>query len=205
MSGQQVAVVGAGGHAKVVIATLQALGHEVLVALDDDPARRGDAVLGVPVAGPTAAWLGERPGTSAVLAVGDNRARRRLAGELPGEWLAVVHPRAVVHPSARVAPGAVVFAGAVVQPEARVGAHGIVNTGATVDHDADVGAFAHVAPGAHLCGGVTLGEGVLLGVGAVATPGRTVGAWTTVGAGAAVTADLPAGVTAVGVPARVRP
>ena len=30
-----------------------------------------------------------------------------------------------------------------------------------------------------------------------------IGAWTTVGAGAVVTQDLPAGVTAVGVPARI--
>jgi acetyltransferase EpsM len=51
-------------------------------------------------------------------------------------------------------------------------------------------------------GSVTLGEGAFLGTASVVTPGRTVGAWAVVGAGAIVVGDVPAGVTAVGVPAR---
>ena len=42
----------------------------------------------------------------------------------------------------------------------------------------------------------------MLGTGAVVTPGRTIGDWAEVGAGAVVVTDVPAGVTAVGVPAR---
>jgi carbonic anhydrase/acetyltransferase-like protein (isoleucine patch superfamily) len=46
-------------------------------------------------------------------------------------------------------------------------------------------------------------EGIFLGIGSSVIPGRRIGAWTTVGAGAAVIHDLPAQVTAVGVPAHV--
>ena len=42
-----------------------------------------------------------------------------------------------------------------------------------------------------------------LGGGAIVCPGVTIGADTVVGAGAVVTRDLPAGVVAAGVPARV--
>ncbi|MGY2130122.1 sugar O-acetyltransferase [Blastococcus sp. SYSU DS0617] len=50
---------------------------------------------------------------------------------------------------------------------------------------------------------ITIGDNVWLGGGAIVLPGVTIGANTVVGAGAVVTKDLPAGVVAVGNPARV--
>lgn len=50
---------------------------------------------------------------------------------------------------------------------------------------------------------ITIGDNVWLGGGVVVCPGVTIGANTVVGAGAVVTKDLPAGVLAVGNPARV--
>jgi maltose O-acetyltransferase len=50
---------------------------------------------------------------------------------------------------------------------------------------------------------IALGDNVWLGGGVVVCPGVTIGADTVVGAGAVVTRDLPAGVVAVGNPARV--
>ncbi|GAA1107926.1 sugar O-acetyltransferase [Nocardioides dubius] len=50
---------------------------------------------------------------------------------------------------------------------------------------------------------ISIGDNVWLGGGVVVCPGVTIGADTVVGAGAVVTEDLPPGVVAVGVPARV--
>jgi maltose O-acetyltransferase len=50
---------------------------------------------------------------------------------------------------------------------------------------------------------ITLEDNVWLGGGAIVCPGVTIGENTVVGAGAVVTKDLPAGVVAAGVPARV--
>lgn len=51
---------------------------------------------------------------------------------------------------------------------------------------------------------VTIGDNVWLGAGAIVCPGVAIGSDTVVGAGAVVTRDLPSGVVAFGVPARVR-
>ena len=199
-----IAVIGAGGHGKVVLATLRAAGHEVVGVFDEDPGRHGHRVLGVEVLGGLDRLepLGVR---RAVLAVGDNRARRELARRLDGsgvEWQSAVHPSAVVDGSVRLGAGSVVFAGAVIQPDSSIGAHAIVNTAASIDHDGELGDFVHVAPGARLAGGVEIGEGALVGIGAVVAPGRSIGAWAVVGAGAAVVRDVARETTVKGVPAR---
>jgi maltose O-acetyltransferase len=49
---------------------------------------------------------------------------------------------------------------------------------------------------------IVIGDGVWLGGGVIVCPGVTIGADTVVGAGAVVAGDLPAGVLAVGNPAR---
>jgi sugar O-acyltransferase (sialic acid O-acetyltransferase NeuD family) len=202
MSG--ISVIGAGGHAKVIIALCRHSGIRVDRVLDDDLSRDGSTLLDVPVCAPTKDHLPK--GGRAVIAIGHNATRLRVASELDdlvGEWVTLVHPRAFVDDSVRLGPGTVVFAGAAIQVDAVVGAHVIINTGATVDHDARLDDGVHLAPGVHLAGNVTCGRGAFLGVGVAVIPGRTIGAGSVVGAGAVVVRDLPADVTAMGVPARV--
>lgn len=196
-----VIVVGAGGHGKVVVATLQAAGQRVVEVWDDDP-QRWRPLLGTPVRGPIAQRAEECEGRPAILGVGDNRTRQHLANRLCLEWIPVVHPAACVDPSVSLGVGTVVFAGAVIQPDTTLGEHGIVNTGATVDHDGRVGDFVHLGPGAHLAGDVQVEEGALLGVGVAVIPGLVIGAWSRVGAGAVVTGNIASEDTVVGVPAR---
>lgn len=197
---RDVVVIGSGGHAKVVIATVRAAGGDVVSAWDDDEARWGQEVLGVPIKGPISAEaIG---GSPAIVAIGDNRTRGSVAAALRATWITACHPSAVVHPSSSLGPGTVVFAGCVVQPDTTIGAHSIINTGASVDHDCIIGDFVHVGPGVRLCGGVTVDEGVLLGVGAKVAPNVELGPWSTAGAGAVCVVDVTGETTVVGVPAR---
>ena len=195
-------VIGAGGHAKVVLATLGAVGMEVAALLDDNDELWGKELLGVEIQGPVA--RASDLGSRGVLAVGSNRSRQTLANELDLEWVTAVHPDSSVHRSVQTGAGSVVFAGATIQPDAVLERHVIVNTGATIDHDCRIGAFSHIAPGVNLAGGVTVGEGALVGIGSSVLPGVELGDWVVIGAGATVVESVEAGATVVGVPARPR-
>lgn len=203
MTPSGVFVMGAGGHGKVVVSTLQERGVEVLGVFDDDAGKWAGRLLGVPVLGgldlaPEYADRGRF-----ILAIGDNDQRARLVERFAClDWATAVHPAAYVHPTVRLEAGVVVFAGAVVQPETAVGAHSIVNTGATVDHDCQIGDFAHLAPGVNLAGGVVVESRAMLGVGAVVVPGVRIGEGAVVGAGSVVIGNVDPGDTVAGVPAR---
>lgn len=192
-------IVGAGGHAKVVLDAALSAGMDV-AALRGEP---GDptAVLGVPVV------FGDETAEadSYIVGVGDNETRATLFAAWRDRGLAavsVVHPSAVIADSARIGAGTFIAAGVVVNPDAHVGENAILNTGCTVDHDCSIGDNAHIAPGASLSGAVAVGDGTLLGVGSCAMPGVSIGAWSVVGAGAAVVHDIADATVAAGVPAR---
>lgn len=203
MSGRRFVVLGAGGHARVVISTLRAAGCEAVAAYEDGGDR--ERLDGVEVRRPLARADDDvETGWGAVIAIGDNATRRRLAGELDLPWASVVHPTAWIDPGVEIGAGTVIFAGAVVQPGSRIGRHVIVNTAASVDHDGEVGDFVHLAPGVRLAGTVTIGEGAFVGIGAAVVPRRRIGDWAVVGAGGVVIEDVPAESVAVGVPARPR-
>lgn len=197
-----VVVIGAGGHAKVVIATLQATGQPVATVYDDDKRLWGQAILGIPIRGPVSD-LQQQTGRKAVIAIGDNQVRKTISAQLEMDWICAVHPSAQVHSTSQLGKGTVVFAGAVIQPEVKVGAHSIINTSSSVDHDCSLGPFVHVGPGVHLAGNVRLGASVSLGIGSNVIPDISIEKNTVVGAGAVVLMDLPPNVLSVGTPARI--
>lgn len=201
-----VLVLGAGGHAKVVIDSLRACGREVAGVLDADATPR--TVAGAPVIGSDDALerLRAEGLACAFVALGANALRARLGARLRalGYTLAdAVHPSAVLSPSVVLGQGVAVMAGACLNADTRVGDLAIVNTGATVDHDGDLGEACHVAPRCGLAGNVTVGARAFLGVGCSVIPGVTIGADAQVGAGGVVVRDIPAGALAIGAPARV--
>ena len=200
-------VVGGGGHAKVVIDIARCCGgFELTGVLDDRASLLGRMVAGVPVIGTVDQLVELSPGFGgAIVAVGDNRTRRALAGRVVATGLpltSLIHPRACVAASVRLEPGCVIMAGGVVNCDVVIGDGCIVNTGATIDHDCEIGAWAHVGPGAVLCGNISIGEETLIGAGARIIPGITIGARAVVGAGAVVVRNVSDGEKVVGVPAR---
>ena len=204
MSVTPIHVIGAGGHAKVVIDILRSRGCGEIDLYDDDQSKHGMLTNGARVQGSIAATSQLPSGDRAHLAIGANSERARLAQDLAFDWVSAIHPQTWISPSARIADGAMVGALAAIQVDAHVAAHAIINTGAIVEHDVEVGAFAHIAPGAKIGGGASVGEGTLVGIGACVLPNIRIGKWCRIGAGAVVLSDVPDDSTVTGIPGRMR-
>jgi sugar O-acyltransferase (sialic acid O-acetyltransferase NeuD family) len=198
----EIYIVGAGGHAKVVSAAIEAGGRRVIALLDENASAAGFLMSKEVRPLPAATWWGQEP-RSAHLAIGRNSVRQRLSSDLNAKWVSVVHPTAWVHESARIGRGVFIGAGVVVQPDAFIGDHTIVNTGVIVEHDCVVGRFCHLAPRTILAGGVKVGDGAFLGAGTTVIPEVHIGEWTILGAGAVVIRNVEREATLAGVPARV--
>jgi sugar O-acyltransferase (sialic acid O-acetyltransferase NeuD family) len=201
--GSAIVLIGAGGHAKVLLDLLAELRCFRVIGLLDDRVPAGRLVNGHRVLGPVSREqlheLRDQGVRLAINAVGGVTVRPlrvaiwdriRTAGfGLP----TLVHPRAAVDASAQLGEGAQVLAGAYVGASTVVGDNCIINSGTVIAHDCTIEDHAHIAPGAILAGGVTIGRNSLVGMGASAYLGVTVGAEAIIANGVDVFADVSDG------------
>jgi acetyltransferase EpsM len=206
----RVLIWGASGHAKVVLEILHlSRQHEIAGLIDDvHPERRGEVFSNSPVLGGAEELENALKNgvTMIIIAFGNNAARMAAASlaETKGfQLVRAIHPSSIIAADVSIGYGTVVAAGAVINPATTIGKNVIVNTLAGIDHDCVVQDGAHVGPGSRIAGGVTIGRGSWIGIGATVIDGRQIGQNSIVGAGAVVVKDIPDGVVAVGVPAKV--
>ncbi len=193
-------LLGAGGHAKVLLSLAQAAGLELLGVCDPVLSSqgvshwRGIRVLG----GDEALDTLDPESVGLINGVGQlvgGKARRKIFASLKAkgfQFPALVHPTAWVDNTAILHEGVQIMAGVVIQADVVIGLNSIINTRAGIDHDCCLGANVHVAPGATLCGGVQVQDRAFIAGGATVIQGLTVGEDAVVGAGAVLARDLAA-------------
>lgn len=191
-------IIGAGGHAKVVLDILLESNQEISGIWDDNAV---GLFLGYPVKGNFKAFK-EQPSNQAIIAIGNNLIRKKLAGQLINNLATAIHPNSSISKLSKVGVGTMIMANATVNANSSIGKYVIINTNSSVDHDCVIGDFVHISPKAGLGGNVRVGEGTHIGLGASIIQGITIGKWTTIGAGAVIIRDVPDYAVVVGNPGR---
>ncbi len=208
----QCLVVGAGGHARVVLGILQELANSALYTvcgiIDLHEACAGETILGVPVIGSMRDLEsdGLREVQTLFLAIGDNAERRRFqeyGRSLGYKFPNLISESAGVSTSAVLGEGNVICPFAHIGPDAVIGDGNLINTRAVLEHESALAGYCHLAPGSIVCGRSKLGDSVMLGASATVINSLEVAEGTTVGAGGVVVQSIlsPSSVY-VGIPAR---
>lgn len=202
----KLAILGTGGHGKVVADTAEMCGWSDIEFFDD----RWPSMTMVEhwsVKGDTQILLSRlQEFEGVIVAIGNNSIRHFKMNELLGagaNLISLLHPAAVISKYVAVGRGVVVLAGAVVNASVKIGDGTILNTSSSIDHDCVLAECVHISPGARLAGGVDVGFLTWIGIGACVRECVSIGSNVTVGAGAVVVGDTVDDVTLVGVPAKV--
>lgn len=192
-----VLVLGAGGHAAVVVDILRQLNCTVI----------GLVAKEQPKAQPVFEGLTWYSTDDDVLSFDKNSiVLVNAIGSLPGQdirfkvhqqfkqlgysFMTIVSPKAIVSDYAFLSEGVQVMPGSIVNVNASIGEGTILNSGAIIEHDCIIGKHNHIAPGAVLSGSVVTGDYVHIATGAKVIQGIHIGERTLVGAGATVTKNL---------------
>lgn len=204
-------LLGAGGHAKVVLDLLRLLDYHVLGVCDPEMVARGISQWrGLPVLGTDEAVMQYSP-ESITLAnglgsvPGQQLKRRRLHERFTNlgyYFVTLVHPSVILGSDVELGRGVQVMAGVIVQADTIVGDNVILNTGSRIDHDGLVGDHVHVAPGAVVSGNVAISEGCHIGPASVVIQSIKLAKDSVVGAGTTVLYDLPENCQLTGQPPR---
>ena len=197
MKKSELIVIGAGGHSRSCIDTIEQEGKYKIGGLVGFSQEVGSSQFGYEV-------LSDDSGLSelasqfefALVALGQIHSpelRIRLyeqsitAGFI---FPSIIAPSAYVSPHAKLGAGTIVMQGAILSAGVVVGENCIVNTRALLEHDSQVSDHCHISTGAIINGNTSIGKGSFIGSGSVVKEGVSVGAGSLVGMGLALRHNL---------------
>lgn len=203
-------VLGAGGHANIVLDILRQNQKEVY-GLTDADFQTGDICMGYPVLGTDDILeeLFQRGIKNAVMGighVGNYQIRNKVysaAKKIGYVFPNIMHPKAVISETARMGEGNLFAAQCVLNPEAEAGSLCIINTGAVIEHECRIGDGVHIAPHATILGAAVVDDNAFIGAGSVILPGIHIGQNCIIGAGSIVINDVDDNSVVVGNPGRL--
>lgn len=209
---KKMAVFGGGGFGREVLTVIDAINteekeYEIVGFFDDNPDSR---LWELNHLGGREELRMYKDQLNVVFAIGDPILKKEVINYVETnpnlDYPILVHPSVILgkRSTIRIGAGSIITANNVLTCNIDIGSHVILNLCCTVGHDTEIGNYTSFMPSVNISGEVIIGHCVYVGTGAKIINRLSIGEKTTVGAGAVVTRDLPANVTAVGVPAKAK-
>ncbi len=189
---KKLAILGAGGHGKVV-GEIAMLNQYKLIDFFDD---RSNEIKKYPfniVGTLKNLFQSLTEYDSFFVAIGDNKIRSEkieLLKKHDMKIVTLVHPKSIISGLSTIGTGTCVMANVAVNPGTIINEGVILNTSASIDHDCEIGKYSHVSPNCSLSGGVRIGNYTHLGSGTSVHPGIFIGNNVKTGVGTKIFNDI---------------
>ena len=174
MKDKPIIIIGAGGHASVLLDILRLNGREIIGATDSNIKKGNFLLNNIMIIGDDSEILNYKSSDIEIVNGLGPSARGSKRKDLTNSFIKagykfpkVIHPSSVIASNAKIAEGTQIMAGAIIQSKVNIEFDSVINTGAIIDHDCHIMKHVHIAPGATLCGNVHVGDDVFIGANSV--------------------------------------
>jgi sugar O-acyltransferase (sialic acid O-acetyltransferase NeuD family) len=189
---KKLAIIGAGGHGKVVGEIALLNGYKNIDFFDD----RAKEIKKFPfnvIDTPDYLKENQNEYDDFFVAIGDNKLRRDKILWLKKykmNMINLIHPKSIISKFCTLELGVCTMAHSTVNPGAAIREGVIINTSASIDHDCIIGDYSHISPNCSLSGNVKIGKFTHLGTGTSVHPGINIGENVKTGIGARIFKDI---------------
>ena len=207
---KKIVVIGASGHAKVIIDIIEREDKYEVLGLIDSYKEKGGKTFGYAILGTEKILpqlIEEEDLFGGFLAIGDNYIRKELFFKIKKiqpnfRYINAIHPHAVIGAKVKIGKGVVIMPGVIVNTQSKIDDFCILNTKSTLDHECRMREFSSLGPGTNVGGNVSIGECTAISLGAKVIENITIGKHAVIGAGALVIRNVGDFKIAFGVPAK---
>jgi sugar O-acyltransferase (sialic acid O-acetyltransferase NeuD family) len=170
---KKIAILGAGGHGKVV-GEIAALNDCQVIDFFDDAPNILNKNFPFPIIGNSQDLKKNfKYYELFFVAIGDNIIRKEKMlwlSKIGLNFANLIHPKSIISKNVSLGKGISVMANAVINTGSSISDGAIINTSAVIDHDCIIHEFAHISPNCALSGGVNVGELTHVGTGTSVHP-----------------------------------
>jgi len=189
---KKLAIIGAGGHGKVVgeIALLNQ--YDTINFFDDKISEIKNFPFGI-VGNIELLKKNLKNYDDFFVAIGDNVTRCDKISWLKKEKkniVSLIHPKSTVSKFSSIEAGSCVMANAVVNAGTNIKEGVIINTSSSIDHDCSIEDYSHISPNCSLSGNVRVGKFTHLGTGTSVHPRINIGQNVKTGIGSKIYKDI---------------
>lgn len=186
-------IIGAGGHASVLLDILLSQGQKVIAYISPEPAHNKRLFEGL-IHLPNDRDINKYTSSEVLLVNGiGHMPKSELRSVIYNNFVkngyqftSVIAKSAIVSKYALIAKDAQVLTGAIIHAGASIGTNSIVNTSVIVEHDSEIRDHVHLAPNVTVCGNSVVGSKCFIGASATIIQDIVIGQQSVLGAGVTI-------------------
>lgn len=189
---KKIAIIGAGGHGKVIGEIALLNNYEIIDFFDDQFKEIKNYPFNV-INKIENLKLNLSFYDDFFVAIGHNNTRYDILNWLKDKKVNItnlIHPKSTISNLCILGSGICVMANAVINPGAVIKNGVIINTSASIDHDCIIEEVAHISPNCSLSGNVSIGKFSHVGTGTSIHPGIRIGDYVQIGVGCKIYKDI---------------